>query len=175
MRPKYTLVLQKTLLLPFLFLALHVQAQEYPGTFKALNAYYLEIGGNSDSYSLNYDRIVYQRNIFKAAVRAGVGTNLFFQEGEPGVYPIVPIEAVGMVGASQNHVEFGLGYTRRFTDHPDLLQNMYFARVGLRYQQPRGGLLVRFAVTPFISPENKSDTPGVAVVPRFGLSVGRSF
>ncbi|AKD05435.1 hypothetical protein PKOR_01155 [Pontibacter korlensis] len=156
-------------------MALQVQAQRYSGTFTALHAYYLEIGGNSDTYSINYDRIVYQRYIFKAAVRAGIGTNLFFQEGEPGVYPIVPVEAVGMVGATENHVEFGLGYTRRFTDHPDLLQNMYFTRVGFRYQAPRGGLLVRLAVTPFISPESKSKTPGHAVVPRFGLSVGRSF
>ncbi|PTX18175.1 hypothetical protein C8N40_107215 [Pontibacter mucosus] len=164
-----------TLLFSFLLLAQVAQAQRRPGTFTARNAYYLEVSGSSDTYSLNFDRIVYQYYNFKAAVRAGVGTNLFFQEGEPGVYPIVPVEALGMIGATQNHVEFGLGYTRRFTDHPDLMQNMYFARIGFRYQDPRGGLLVRLAVTPFVSPENKSDTPGLAVVPRFGLSIGRSF
>ncbi|ARS37848.1 hypothetical protein CA264_12745 [Pontibacter actiniarum] len=163
------------LLAGLLLLALQARAQRHPGTFSAMNAYYLEMGGNSDTYSLNFDRLLYQYYNFKAGVRAGIGTNLFFQEGEPGVYPVVPLEVLGMVGGTQNHVEFGLGYTRRFTGDPDLLHNMYFARVGLRYQHPQGGLLVRLAVTPFISPENDSGTPGVAVVPRFGLSVGRSF
>ncbi|TPE43762.1 hypothetical protein FJM65_12205 [Pontibacter mangrovi] len=158
-----------------MFLPLLTQAQRYPGTFTARNAAYLEISGTSDTYSFNLDRIVYQHSVFKTAVRAGIGTNLFFQEGEPGVYPIVPLELLGLVGATENHLEVGLGYTRRFTDHPDLMRHMYFARVGLRYQRPKGGLLVRLAVTPFVSPENKSDTPGLPVVPRFGLSVGRSF
>ncbi|MDX5481876.1 MAG: hypothetical protein LPK07_09350, partial [Hymenobacteraceae bacterium] len=116
-----------------------------------------------------------QSNPFKAGIRAGVGTNLFFLEEEPGVYPIVPLEAIGMVGRKKKHFEFGLGYTRRFTDEPDLLQNMYFGRLGFRYHEPRGGLVVRVAVTPFISPESNQRIPGVALVPRFGLSVGRSF
>ncbi|MCX2740034.1 hypothetical protein [Pontibacter anaerobius] len=171
----YKITLKYSALPVLLLVANWAQGQKYPGTFKARNAYYLEVGGNSDTYSFNYDRILFQRYIFKAGLRAGIGTNLFFQEAEPGVYPIVPLEAMGMLGGTQNHVEFGLGYTRRFTDHPDLMQNMYFTRIGFRYQDPRGGLLVRLAVTPFVSPENKSDTPGMAVVPRFGLSVGRSF
>ncbi len=175
MRSAYNFALTYSFLLLLLLLASMAQAQRHPGTFVARNAYYLEVSGSSDTYSLNFDRIVYQHGVFKAAVRAGIGTNLFFQEGEPGVYPIVPLEALGLIGATPNHLEFGLGYTRRFTDHPDLMQNMYFARIGLRYQHPHGGWLVRLAVTPFISPENKSDTPGLAVVPRFGLSVGRSF
>lgn len=178
------------LLVSFLLLAGAAQAQnqaqddegkegpeiEVPGKeFIALDAYYLEIGNNSDVYSINYDRIVYTRDIFKAAVRIGLGTNIFFQENEPGVYPVVPVEAIGMFGRYEKHLELGLGYTRRFTDEPDLLQNMYFGRVGFRYQKPNGGLLVRVGVTPFISPENKSSSSGLAVVPRFGLSIGRSF
>lgn len=175
MHPIRSITLSFATLLLTLLLTSMAHAQRYPGTFTARNAYYVEVSGTSDTYSFNFDRMLYQRYNFKAMLRAGVGTNLFFQKEEPGVYPIVPVEALGMIGATQNHIEFGLGYTRRFTDHPDLLQNMYFGRVGFRYQDPRGGLVVRLGVTPFISPENKSDTPGVAVVPRFGLSVGRSF
>ncbi|GAB3820536.1 hypothetical protein GCM10028895_20970 [Pontibacter rugosus] len=100
---------------------------------------------------------------------------MFFQESEPKAYPVVPVEAIGMIGRQQKHLEFGLGYTKRFTDEPDLLQNLYFARLGFRYQQPDGGLLIRVALTPFISPENKSEASGFALVPRFGLSIGRSF
>lgn len=159
----------------FLLLCLPALAQEYRGTVKAPNAFYLEISGNSDTYSLNYDRILYQRHIYKLTARAGVGTNLFFQEGEPGVYPVVPLEAMVLFGRNIKHLELGLGYTRRFTTDEDLLQNLYFARLGFRYQQPRGGLVVRLGFTPFLSPETQTSGPGTALVPRFGLSVGRSF
>ncbi|WP_237143986.1 hypothetical protein [Pontibacter pamirensis] len=150
-------------------------AQEFTQNFRALSAMYVEVGGNSDVYSINYDRIIYQREKFKTAVRAGLGTNLFFLEDDAGVYPVVPLEVTAMVGNRRKHFEGGLGYTRRLTDDPDLLQSMYFARLGFRYQVPRGGLLVRVAFTPFISPDPNSRTPGVGVIPRFGLSVGKSF
>lgn len=136
---------------------------------------YLEVGGNSDVYSINYDRVIYQREKFKTAVRAGLGTNLFFMENDRTVYPVVPLEVMALVGNNRKHFEGGLGYTRRFTDNPDLIQSMYFARLGFRYQVPRGGLLVRVAITPFISPDPNSRTPGVGVIPRFGFSIGKSF
>ncbi|WP_347160149.1 hypothetical protein [Pontibacter chitinilyticus] len=150
-------------------------AQEFTGNFRALNAFYLELGGNGDTYSVNFERILYQQRAFKTGLRVGAGTNFFFLQGEPSVYPIVPIEAVALIGNKEQHLEFGLGYTRSFTDRPDLLHNQYFGRIGFRYQQARGGLLVRVAITPFISPESNNRIPGVALVPRFGVSVGRSF
>lgn len=150
-------------------------AQEFTQNFRALNAFYVEAGGNSDTYSINYDRVVYQQEMVKGAIRIGMGTNLFFMEGEETVYPIVPVEALALVGRKRKHFEGGLGYTHRFTDNPELLQNMYFARLGFRYQVPKGGLLVRVAVTPFISPDKNSRTPGVGVIPRLGFSLGKSF
>ncbi|MBC5773823.1 hypothetical protein H8S95_07095 [Pontibacter sp. KCTC 32443] len=151
-------------------------AQEFTQNIKALLSLYVEVGGNSDSYAINFDHILYQQEQWKGGLRAGLGTNMFFMEEEPGVYPVVPIEAYALLGKSRNNMEFGVGYTRRFTDAPELLQNMYFGRIGFRYQVPAGGLLVRFGLTPFISPENKDDKTGhLAVVPRFGLSIGRSW
>nr|WP_245402716.1 hypothetical protein [Pontibacter sp. E15-1] len=161
--------------LSLLLLPLRLQAQEFTQNFRALNAFYIEAGGNSDTYAVNYDRVVYQQKKFKAAIRAGIGTNLFFLSGEPAVYPVVPVEAMALLGNRRKHFEGGLGYTHRFTDDPELLQHMYFARLGFRYQVPRGGLLVRVAVTPFISPNPDSRIPGTGVVPRLGFSVGRSF
>ncbi|MBB6612237.1 hypothetical protein H7F15_14400 [Pontibacter sp. Tf4] len=152
-----------------------VLAQEFTQNIRSLTTVYVEVGGNSDAYALNLDRIMYQRDQWKGGIRAGVGTNLFFMKEEPGVYPVVPVEVYAMVGKSRNNLEMGLGYTRRFTDAPELLQNMYFARLGVRYQVPKGGLLVRFGLTPFISPEGKDKKTGeTGIVPRFGLSVGYS-
>ncbi|MEJ8758215.1 hypothetical protein WG947_14470 [Pontibacter sp. H259] len=160
----------------FLQVAIVARAQEFTQNIRAPLSLYLEVGGNSDSYAINLDHILYQREEWKGGLRAGLGTNIFFMENEPGVYPVVPIEAYALLGKSRNHFEFGLGYTRRFTDDPDLLQNMYFGRIGFRYQKPKGGLVVRFGLTPFISPEGRDDKTGnLAVVPRFGLSVGRSW
>lgn len=143
--------------------------------FKRQNALYFELAGNSDTYAINYERILYQQLPLKAGLRVGIGTNLFFLPAEPNVYPIVPLEAIGLLGGREKHFEFGLGYTRRFTDNPDLLQHLYFGRLGFRYQKPRGGLVVRVALTPFVSPGGNVRTPGVALVPRLGLSVGHSF
>lgn len=172
---KHNLRVLYTLCLFLFMLPGRLLAQEFTQNFKALNAYYVELGGNSDTYSINYDRVVYQREIFKTALRIGMGTNLFFLESEETVYPIVPVEALLLVGRKMKHFEGGLGYTHRFTDDPDLLQSMYFARLGFRYQVPRGGLLVRVAITPFISPDKNSRTPGVGVIPRLGFSIGKSF
>lgn len=144
-------------------------------SFGAMNAAYFEIAGNGDTYSINFERLFLQQAELKVGLRAGIGTNLFFLPEETTTYPIVPIEAIGLMGRREKHFEFGLGYTRRFTDDPDLLHDMYFGRLGFRYQRPEGGLVVRVALTPFISAESNVRTPGVALVPRFGLSIGRSF
>lgn len=158
-----------------LLLSYAASAQNYRDSFRARNAVYGELGGNGDLLSANYDRIVYQKSMVKAAFRVGIASNLFFSEEEPGFYPVVPVEALGMIGRFQKHFEFGLGYTRRFTNEPDLLRNMYFSRVGFRYQNPTGGLVVRVGFTPFLSTESNTKSPGPAFIPRFGLSVGQSF
>ena len=165
------------LFIPILFSTkeLYAQYRTPIESFRAFNAIYLEIAGNGDTYSLNYDRLLFQRSEFKMGLRVGIGSNLFFLPEETSTYPIVPVEAIGMVGRREKHFEFGLGYTRRFTDNPELLHDMYFGRIGFRYQQPKGGLLVRVALTPFISGESNIRTPGLAFVPRFGVSIGRSF
>ncbi|MBC5993465.1 hypothetical protein H8S84_11520 [Pontibacter sp. SD6] len=159
------------LLLPYRLFAQYRTVEN----FSAMNAAYLEIAGNGDTYSINFERLFFQQAEFKTGLRIGVGTNFFFLPEETTTYPIVPVEAIGLFGRREKHFEFGLGYTRRFTDDPDLLQNMYFGRLGFRYQRPEGGLVVRVALTPFLSSEANVRTPGVALVPRFGLSVGRSF
>jgi hypothetical protein len=158
-----------------LLLGFSASAQTYRDSFRARNAVYAELGGNGDFLSANYDRIVYQKSMLKAAIRVGVTSNAFFLAEETGVYPVIPVEALGMIGRFQKHFEFGLGYTRRFTNDPNLLQNMYFSRIGFRYQQPTGGLVVRVGFTPFLSAESTPKTPGAAIIPRFGFSVGRSF
>ncbi|WP_299702486.1 hypothetical protein [uncultured Pontibacter sp.] len=172
----FTSAFTRSLLVFFLLLlGFSASAQTYRDSFRARNAVYGELGGNGDFLSVNYDRIVYQKSMVKAALRIGITTNAFFTAEESGVYPVIPVEALGIIGRYQKHFEFGLGYTRRFTNDPDLLQNLYFSRIGFRYQQPTGGLVVRVGFTPFLSTESNPRRPGAAIIPRFGLSVGYSF
>lgn len=146
-----------------------------PQVFAATRAFYFELSGNGDAYSFNYDKVYFQSGFFKAAARVGIGSNLFFLPQESSFYPVIPVEAIGMMGRKEKNFEFGLGYTHRFTNNTELIQQMYFARVGLRYQQPLGGLLVRVGATPFLSPRSNMLRNGFAIVPRFGFSVGYSF
>ncbi len=146
-----------------------------PQLITATKAVYVELSGNSDAYSINIDKVYFQSGFFRAAARIGIGSNLFFLPQESSIYPVIPVEATGLVGRAKKHFEFGLGYTHRFTSNADLIQQMYFARVGLRYQQPLGGLLIRVGATPFLSPRSNLQRNGYAVVPRFGFSVGYSF
>ena len=160
------------LLLPGKLLAQRYRTAE---TFSAMMSAYFELAGNGDTYSFNLEQLFLQNAQFKTGLRIGIGSNFFFLSEEDSTYPIVPVEAVALMGRRSKHFEFGLGYTRRFTDNPDLLHDMYFGRLGFRYQQPGGGLLVRVALTPFLSTETNIRTPGPALVPRFGISIGRSF
>lgn len=171
-----TSVYTRSIFFGLLFLlSLGARAQTYRDTFRARHAVYAELGGNGDLLSANYDRIVYQKPMVKAALRIGLGSNTFFLAEESGVYPIIPVEALGLIGRFEKHFEFGLGYTHRFTTNPELLQNLYFGRLGFRYQRPSGGLLVRVGFTPFLSTESNTKSPGPALIPRFGLSAGKSF
>lgn len=175
--PKHLCITLLLLLLLGLLFPGKLLAQRYrtAENFSAMTATYFEAGGNGDTYSVNLERLFLQQAELKVGLRVGIGSNLFFLPEEDTTYPIVPVEAVGLMGRREKHFEFGLGYTRRFTDNPELLHDMYFGRLGFRYQPPEGGLVVRVALTPFISSESNVRTPGLALVPRFGLSIGHSF
>lgn len=157
----------------FLLVTLPVAAQEYKDDIKALNSIYIEAGGNGDGISLNYDRIIYQQLNFRSALRTGIGTNFFFLDSEPSPYPIVPVEIAALIGPRISYLELGLGYTKRFTSEPDLEKELYFGRIGLRYQKPRSGLLVRLGFTPYLT-KNRDKKTDKVIMSRFGVSVGYS-
>lgn len=188
---------QKTLLssiIIFLHCSNYVAiAQEEAEIFTAKNSIFVELGGNSIYYSLNYNRILYQKS--KLKISGSAGFSIFQQSGgnqssniSPFWSPMLPLEISAFWGKSNHHLEIGTGLTfyasRALIFNPDAANNFQEdksleailpLRIGYRYQKPEGGFFFRVGYTPgfnlFLSSEDS---------PKFhplwgGISLGKSF
>ncbi len=168
-------------------------AQDEPQAFEARNALYLELGGSSGRYALNYSRIIHQKDKLKLNVSAGFGlwhyTYSFGPNGpkETTWLPAIPVEFSAFWGRSSHHLELGIGLISylesisqlNFDTFEETRKIMYGAafplRIGYRYQKPGGGFFYRIGYTPFVNPpilgkENWNFEPRFA-----GISIGKSF
>ena len=124
---------------------------------------YLELGGNSVLYSLNYDYSLSLSEGAKLALGAGLGlysidsysdgpfptkANLFFFTPEANI----------LFGKNSHHFETGASL---------LLFQIPALRIGYRYQPRKGGFLFRAGFTPFVV--------GMSFIPWGGVSFGYSF
>lgn len=122
------------------------------------NSIYLELGGNSLLYGLNYERVWVANQQLAAASSLGYG----FSYDYIGVFnqTVIPFELkIYSRPYKKNHLEFGLGYTYYYEKDkaPDLINGVLverskhsgrpFLRIGYRYTAP-GGFLLRIALTP---------------------------
>jgi hypothetical protein len=132
-------------------------------TLKAnpINGIYLELGGNSLLYGINYERAI--TNIGKQTIATSFGYG--FSYSTLGVFNdiVIPIEVKLINGiGKKSHFEYGLGATCFYqSDRPDKLidgvvvpQSKYrmvnFVRIGYRYTSQKG-FLFRIGLTPLIS------------------------
>lgn len=129
------------------------------------NVIYLELGGNSILYGINYERSPLRIGKQTFATSFGYG----FSSSELGVFNevVIPIE-VKLINAfgKKNHFEYGLGATYYYDyDRQDNIVNgvavpqskhrmVNFVRLGYRYTSFRG-FLFRIGLTPLISSESK--------------------
>lgn len=136
--------------------------QNPDSAFKAnpMNVIYLELGGNSFLYGINYERGI--TNIGKQTMAASIGYG--FSYSRVGVFNdiLIPIELKLITGiGKKNHFEYGLGATCFYQpDRPDNLINgvvvpqskirmINFVRMGYRYTA-QNGFLFRIGLTPLI-------------------------
>lgn len=122
------------------------------------NSVYLEIVGIGGYGSLNYERIVLERNRFKFGLRIGVSTyNIsdYTTKFNPDI--IIPISVNGLYG--NNHIiEFGIGSTisnivqaSSSNWKPERVTNINANfTIGYRYQKKQGGVIFRCSYTPII-------------------------
>jgi hypothetical protein len=124
------------------------------------NSFFLELGGNSLFYSLNYDRILLDRSAWKLSGRIG---GMYF----PGFMVAnrhmigIPVEVSYLRGNRNHHLEIGLGFTPIYDTYPlstsrgedyqwrDLVV-LGVARIGYRYQKREGGFFFKTGFTPLL-------------------------
>jgi hypothetical protein len=168
-------------------------AQKEALDFSARNSLYLELGGSSGRYAVNYSRIIHQKEKLKLNVSAGFTLwhhhryDMSLSNRRTTWLPGIPIEFSAFWGRSNHHLEFGVGLIPYLAPRIQIDADTFEAsdkivfgaivplRIGYRYQKPGGGFFYRVGYTPlFIVPvggrENWSFEPRFA-----GVSIGKSF
>ncbi len=137
---------------------------EAPSDFSR-TSFFLELGGNALSYSLNVDHFV-SRQI---SLRAGISVNPSFFS----TIVVAPIMVNYLAGQNNHFLELGIGVllgsavTSTETGGGGLLPAM---TIGYRWQPTYGGFLFRAGFTPIIIPSEVN-----FFEPRGGISVGYTF
>ncbi len=152
--------------LAFLFLALAGFAQQHSESLGRKNAVYVELGGSSVWYSLNYEhRIPIQVN------------KRFALGGGVSVIPVQNSNFIGIVSANylsghKNIFELGISPAYIFTNSEFLIS----ARIGYRYESSKG-FLFRVGFSPVYGEFSLAGhgDGGKAVLPWGYLSFGYSF
>lgn len=143
-------------LIPGLLFAQH---RRNPQSFRK-NTVFIEILGNAGTYSLNYDRLLYQSKGYKLAGRLGFS---FFPKNTYNMQSF-PLEVSVLFSAYGNHhIEIGSGLSYiKGLEAKDVIvdytgsrkyvsESLYIPfRVGYRYQRQRGRLFLKAGVIPMI-------------------------
>lgn len=172
----------------FHFANSHVFAQKEAENFTAKNAIYLELGGSSGIYAVNYSRIFHQKGKLKLNASAGFSmwpnTKI---NSKAYWYPAIPLEFSAFYGKSNHHLELGIAVTSFLTrdlflesktnSSKDILVlgALIPLRVGYRYQKPEGGFFFRIGYTPFFNVPKGGREDWVFTPVFAGISFGKSF
>ncbi|TXK48608.1 hypothetical protein FVR03_07880 [Pontibacter qinzhouensis] len=180
-------ILTSIVLLTLLVAPSAVKAQEADSNIKR-NTVYVELLGNGGFYSLNFDRILVNRENWKIAGRVGVTYFNHFDNYSSQVAG-VPLELSYLRGKGNHYFEAGLGlnpvYRSRYNFNKELgkqheLNIWANARLGYRYQKREGGVFYRIAYTPILSKtifsknESHPSSTSWAMPVWFGLSIGKT-
>jgi len=127
------------------------------------NSIYLELGGNSFLYSLNYDKLFRTSDATKIALGAGLEYLTYMNaDGNDYGASLCLTPAVNLLfGKASHNLETGVSL---FLISGTVLPA---ARIGYRYQPVNGGFLFRIGFTPIITTS--------IFIPWGGISLGYTF
>jgi len=145
-------------ILIFLACSIHAQKKNKPQLYRK-NTLFIEILGNSATFTLNYDRLLIQSKGYKIAGRIGYSVL-------PGVLEItsIPFEISILVSDRGNHhleIGSGLSYIKGL-EKGDIIydftgsrhfdsESLYLPfRIGYRYQRLRGRLFFKAGIVPMV-------------------------
>ena len=155
-------------------------AQNYSESFKR-NTFFIEVGGNSPFYSLNYDRIIVKKINWKLAARIGamyLYDNGNYLESIRNKNFSMPLELSFLKGKNNHNLEIGIGATPFFKEYVETTRDNFFSlgsfgRIGYRYQKTNGGIFFKAGFTPLIRFKKDVDSINPKYVsPWAGLAIG---
>jgi len=163
-------------------------AQTKAETFTAKNAVYLELGGSSGRYAVNYSKIFHQKG--KLKLNASAGFSMWrnkIKDFKTIWLPVIPLEVTALYGKSNHHLELGFGFTSYLSRTLDINSETFeFSdkvvfgayiplRIGYRYQKPEGGFFFRVGYTPIIDVPVRAGKSWSFNPYWAGVSFGKSF
>ena len=162
----------------FLIVSSFCKGQEHPSLpFRSYprNSIFIELGGNSVFYgSLNYDRVLLQRNFFYLSGRIGIGYGNFMSNSILSV-PMLVNGIFQVYHALAFEVGLGVSFMKitKKEEYGEGLSSYEYdpgptGAAGLRVQA-RNGFLFRAVFTPFITLDHIYSSGGVS----FGYSFGK--
>jgi hypothetical protein len=207
-------MLKRTLVSILFVLAAHVSycQQMFNNTVYNRKAVYAEVFGTGLGATLNYEYLL-QDNFVKKGFRLGGGYFVNFLEDHSPRIISGNVEYVSFAGTLKHHLEWGLGATYQYKYYKETVQSIAYyvtnsdtvgvytdhdykfkrtgpaivPRIGYRYEDPDGGLVIRVAWTPalYLMNSEKEYYDGAQISKKFipfstklgwaGVSIGFSF
>ncbi len=150
--------------------------EDHSDSFNHKNSAQIEVGGHGLFYSLNYERILINGSQFKTTAQGGIS----FYPKHTGVRDFwIPIVVNELFSFTKHHLELGVGHvfireaTRDMENNPInwYWSGVFTGRIGYRYQQPAGRIIIRIGFTPFLEYEDRYKE----FYPSGGIAFGYNF
>jgi len=176
----------KWIVLISLFVSIQVVGQDTIINTYQKNTAFVEIFGNTRTYSINYDRLLIIKSKFKISGRIGI-SYLPFDFNIKGI----PLEINTFWGAQKEFFEIGFGLSyidglnkseggvspqngNYYSD--DTSRTLYLSfRYGYRYQKPTGGFFFKIGLVTLIKIHDFSNTKGANKIGSIGFGIGYNF
>ncbi len=152
-----------TLTLAFLLaLSLKSQTTDKTVSFIKPNIIQIEFLGVGNSYSLNYERFISYKKVFKTSISIG-GAYYFGNHDSERITHCITASINELYSIKSHHIEIDIGATYwnvKGISGSDIAGELggtpifLTGRVGYRYQKPDGHLMLKIAYIPFLKYRN---------------------
>lgn len=166
-------ILLFTTLLPLIVSGQRADKVNHPFVYK--NSIQAELFGHGLFYSIGYERLFINGQIFKTTGQIG----LSYYPPKTGIIDLwIPVVINELFSFGKHHIEVGIGhvFTNEAPRNNDYQMLRYewggflTARLGYRYQQPNERFIFRAGFTPFLEYRHITE-----LHPSGGLAIGYSF
>lgn len=162
----------------FLALAQNDKYDNAPSTHYKPNVVYGELLGNGALYSINYERMLRQKKGELANKQFSIRIGFSYISHSYVEYNYIPLEFIWFKGEGKHHFEYGIGLTTQLgQNYLGYRRYRFFVtpRIGYRYQNPNGHLVLRIGLTGVIFFHYALINDILDIFPWPGISCGYAF